>query len=303
MTLLFDTPAAALREAGVVAVFGPDRLTYLHSLLSQDLEHAAAGTVADFLYLDAKGNALAEGRAVVTADTVLLIVPAEVADSLTEALQRFTFLLDATTENRTATWAVASVRGAGEVAHQGARSDPMTVAPGGGGFIVRDRSGGVDLVGPREWLEQRVHDAGWPLASADDWEAWRISAGLPGWGTEIAEGRRAQELGLLPTHVHLRKGCYPGQESIAKIYNLGRPRRALAVVELAGPVNPGDPIDVDGKAGEITSVAAAGPVWVGLALVPVDRDGRVPGDGTATVGDVRGRIRKRVGADLVTPGA
>ena len=303
MALLLDHTAAALRDTGVVAVSGPDRLTYLHSLLSQDLQRATAGTVADFLYLDAKGNALAEGRAVVTGESVLLAVPREVAAPLTEALGRFTFLLEATTEDRSAGWAVASVRGPGPVDHQGARSDPMTVAPAGSGFVVRDRSGGIDLLGPREWVEERVRDAGWPLASAQDWDAWRISAGQPAWGAEIAQGRRAQELGLLPTHVHMRKGCYPGQESIAKIYNLGQPRRALAVVELAGRVHPGDPVDVDGKSGEITSVAVSGDAWVALALVPVGGDGGVPGDGTVTVGSVTGRVRKRVGEDMAIPGA
>jgi hypothetical protein len=303
MALLLDQTAAALRDAGVVAVSGPDRLTYLHSLLSQDLQNAGAGSVADFLYLDAKGNALAEGRAVVTAATVLLVVPREVASSLTEALGRFTFLLEATTEDRSAGYAVASARGPGPVEHQGARSEPMTVAPAGPGYVIRDRSGGVDLIGPRQWVEQRVRDAGWPLASAQEWDAWRISAGLPAWGTEIAEGRRAQELGLLPTHVHLRKGCYPGQESIAKIFNLGQPRRALAVVELTGRVHPGDPVDVDGKTGEITSAAPAGDAWVALALVPVGRDGEVVGDGTVTVGSVTGRVRKRVGEDLPLVGA
>src|SRR5688572_20184541 len=135
VTLLIDQTAAALRDLGVVAVTGPDRLTYLHSLLSQDLESARAGHVADFLYLDAKGNAIAEGRAVVTADTVLLAVPRAVAPALTEALQRFTFLLEAHTEDRSDTWAVASIRGPGDLEHPGARSEPMTAAPAGDGFV------------------------------------------------------------------------------------------------------------------------------------------------------------------------
>jgi folate-binding protein YgfZ len=298
MALLLDDTAVALRDAGVVVVSGPDRLTYLHSLLSQDLEHAATGRVADFLYLDAKGNAIAEGRAVVVAGRVLLVVPRQVATALADALGRFTFLLDAPTEDRSAAWAVASARGPQPIEHQGARTDAMTVAPAGDGFIVRDRAGGVDLVGPREWVEQRIRDAGWPLASAQDWEAWRISAGIPAWGAEIIPGRRAQELGLLPTHVHLRKGCYPGQESIAKIFNLGTPRRALTVVEFAGTVNVGDPVAIDGKTGEITSAAPAGAAWIALAMLPLSADGTPPGDGTVTVGTVHGRIRKRVGEDL-----
>ena len=303
MAFLLDTDAAAMRAEGVVRVEGPDRLAYLHNLLSQDLESAAPGDVRDFLYLDAKGNALASGRAIVRATDVLLVVPREVAGSLTDALQRFTFLLQAGTEDLTPTWAVASVRGPGAVAVSGAPADQMRAADVGRGTLVRDRSGGVDVVGPAPWVEQQLVAVGLPRASSQDWEAWRISAGEPGWGSEITGGRRAQELGLLPTHVHLRKGCYPGQESIAKIYNLGRPRRILAVVELAGEVGSGDPVTVAGKTGEITSAVPAGAAWVALALLPADSDGRVLGDGSVMVGTVPGRVRRRVGDGMAIPGA
>ena len=303
MPLLTDETAVYRRPDGILRVSGPDRLAYLHSLLSQDLEHAAAGTVADFLYLDAKGNALAMGRAVVIGDAVVLVVPPEVHASFAAALQRFTFLLEATTEDLSAQWGVASVRGGDVVEGLGARTEPMTVIPRHDGFVVRDRSGGVDLIGPTAWLDDAVAGVDGPEASASDWAAWRISAGEPAWGSEVVEGRRAQELGLLPTHVHLRKGCYPGQESIAKIYNLGRPRRTLAVVEFAGEVSPGDPVSVEDKVGEVTSVARSGAAWVALALVPVDREGNFLGDGAVIVGDVPGRIRKRVGAELAIPGA
>jgi folate-binding protein YgfZ len=303
MVLLLDAAAVRRRTDRVLRVSGPDRHTYLHSLLSQDLEHAAPGTATDFLYLDAKGNAQAMGRAVVAAGAVLLVVPAEVAGTFADALGRFTFLLDATTENLGEQWAVASVRGPAGADIPGARSEPMTVAPAGDGFVLRDRSGGVDLVGPAGWVDERLGVFGLPEASDLQWEAWRITAGEPAWGTEVVAGRRAQELGLLPTHVHLRKGCYPGQESIAKIYNLGRPRRVLAVVEFAGPVALGDPVDVGGKNGEVTSAAPAGEVVLALVLVPVDRDGQVVGDGTVMAGSTHGRVRRLVGAAMAIPGA
>ena len=303
MGLLIDETAVVRRPAGVLRVTGPDRMTYLHSLLSQELESAAAGDVADFLYLDAKGNAQAMGRAVVLAGAVLLITPAEVADSLTASLQRYTFLLQAETENLTGQWGVASLRGPAGADIGGARSEPMTVAPAGEGFVVRDRTGGVDLIGPTAWLDERVSQTGAPAASLDEWEAWRILAGEPAWGTEVVEGRRAQELGLLPTHVHLRKGCYPGQESIAKIYNLGRPRRVLAVARFHGDVAPGTPVVAGDKAGEVTSVARTDDGWVALVLVPVDRDGRLLGDGTLTAGTVAGTVERLVGAEMAIPGA
>jgi tRNA-modifying protein YgfZ len=270
--------------------------------VSQHLEDAKAGTVTDFLYLDAKGTALAEGRIVVRAGDVLLVTPLDVAPDLADALSRFTFLLDAAAHDETDRWALASVRGPDTDALPGARSTPMTAAPHGEGMVIRDRSGGVDYLGPPAWVEAHVADLGLAEATLEDWERWRIRAAQPVWARDIAAGRRTQELGLLPTHVHMSKGCYPGQESIAKTYNLGRPRRALCVVEFDAAVSPGDEVTAEGKTGLITSAAPDSAGMVAMALLPLDRDGNVPGDGIVTAGDVTGRVIQRVGEGLSQPG-
>jgi tRNA-modifying protein YgfZ len=303
MGLLDTTTAAVRRWVGVVRVEGHDRLTYLHSLLSQHLEDATPGTVADFLYLDAKGTAVAEGRAVVRAGDVLLVTPLDVAPSLADALGRFTFLLDATAHDETADWALVSVRGPDVEGLPGARSAPMTAAPHGPGMVIRDRSGGVDYLGPPDWVDERLSDLGLPEATHEDWERWRIRAAQPVWALDLAAGRRAQELGLLPTHVHLRKGCYPGQESIAKTYNLGRPRRALCVVEFDAAVPPGGDVVTGGKTGVITSAVPDGTGTVALALLPLDRDGNLPDAGVVNAGGVPGRVVGKVGEGLPQPGA
>jgi folate-binding protein YgfZ len=304
MTPLIDTTAVHVRRRGVVAVSGPDRLDYLHTLLSQHVAGARPGDVADFLYLDAKGNPRAAGRLVVHAERVLAVTPPEVAADFAAALEQYKFLLQVEAQDWSADWALASIRGPEPVDAPGARSERMTAAPHGPGMVVRDRSGGVDIVGPVTWVEERVAALDLPSAGADAWEAWRILAGEPGWTTELTTGRRAQELGVLPTHVHLQKGCYPGQESIAKIYNLGRPRRALAVLELDGPVGAGTAIDVGGQQGEVTSAARHGDAHVALALLPVDREtGELAGDGAVTAGEASGRVLRRVGAGHAQPGA
>ncbi|CAN5910613.1 folate-binding protein YgfZ [soil metagenome] len=302
MSLLDTTTATVARQIGVISVTGADRLTYLHSLLSQDLEHARPGTVADFLYLDAKGTAVAEGRVVVRAGDVLLVTPQAVTASLADALGRFTFLLEAAAEDLSADWRMTSVRGPDTDDLPGARSQPMTAAPHGDGIVVRDRSGGVDYLGPAAWVTERIGELGLPEAPLHDWERWRIRAAQPAWGREIAAGRRTQELGLLPTHVHLRKGCYPGQESIAKTYNLGRPRRALWVAEFDAAVAENTPVQVGGKAGVITSAAPDGAQMVALALLPLTRDGELPA-GDLDAEGVTGHVLHRVGEGLPQPGA
>ncbi|HVM00614.1 MAG TPA: hypothetical protein VM324_15080 [Egibacteraceae bacterium] len=303
MALLLDETAVVRLPAGVVRVTGPDRLTYLHTLLSQYLQDARPGTVADFLHLDAKGNPQAAGRAVVHAEHVLLVTPPEVAADLAAALEKFKFLTQVEAADASDEFALASVRGPKPVALSAARDEPMTAVPHGDGLVVRDRSGGVDLLGTPEWVGERVAGLGLPDATMAEWEAWRIRHGVPGWRTEISTGRRAQELGLLPTHVHLKKGCYPGQESIAKIYNLGRPRRTLAVVAFDGPVSEGASLAAEGgaKPGTVTSTAPTDDGAVALALLPVDRDGRVPE--WVTADGVTGRVLRRVGEGMPIPGA
>ena len=303
MRPLIDTTAIRLRPLGAIRVTGPDRLSYLHNMLSQSLADAAAGDVADFLHLDPKGVVQALGRAVVHAESVLLTTTPDAVGDLAGTLDRMRFLTDVAVEDVSADLALASVRGP-EVVVPGARSEPMTAAPHGDGLVIRDRSGGVDLLGTRSWVLDRVEGLDLPEADEDDWETWRIQRGEPGWRTEVIPGRRPQELGLLPTHVHLRKGCYPGQESIAKTYNLGRPRRALAVIELDGRPEPGAEVRVGDGSGELTSIAPEGEPVAALGLLPVDRDsGAVLGDGTLTVGEVTGRVLRLVGADLPQPGA
>lgn len=303
VALLIDEAAVHRRDDGVVLVTGRERLQYLHLQLSQSFESAAPGDAADFLYLDIKGNALAAGRAVVTPEAVVLVVPAGVAPAFAEALERFRFLMDVEAVDASDRWALASIRGPGVVVSDLAPAPAMRVGERGEVYAVRDRTGGVDLVGPVEAIDAGLAALGLPEASAEEWEAWRIAAGVPAWGSEIVEGRRPQELGLLPTHVHLRKGCYPGQESIAKVHNLGRPRRALAVVHATVPIAPGTALAVSGasRPGEVTSSAPLDGGWVGLALVPVDRAGALPDDGVEVDGAPVAVLR-RVGEGLPQPG-
>ncbi len=302
MTLLIDTPAVFTRRAGFVRLTGPDRLSYLHSLLSQAVEDARPGEAADFLYLDAKGNPLAAGRLLARSDDVLLVVPPAVTEPFAAALDRFRFLMQVEAEVLSG-WALASVRGPEPettIAGLDAPDEALRFAERDGGLVLRDRSGGLDLVGPRAWVEEYVAASGLPRAGEPDWQAWRIAVGEPAWDSELAAGRRAQELGLLPTHVHLRKGCYPGQESIAKTYNLGRPRRALAVLGSDHRIEPGTEVSTGGRPGIVTSAAEHDDAWLALALVPLGRDGILPEK--VEIAGVGARVLRRVGEGLDQPG-
>ena len=134
MALLRDLTAVHARDDGVIGVTGRERLAYLHLQLSQHLADAPAGSAADFLYLDAEGVVLAAGRAVVHAEAVYLVVPRVVAPGFADALERYKFLMEVEAEDLSDQWAIASIRGPGDVVAPGARSEPMTAAPHGQGW-------------------------------------------------------------------------------------------------------------------------------------------------------------------------
>jgi folate-binding protein YgfZ len=93
-------------------------------------------------------------------------------------------------------------------------------------------------------------------ASEEDVERWRIESGIPRWGRELDESILPAEAGLDETHISFTKGCYPGQEPIARQHYRGKVNRRLRVLEIAGGAEAGDDLTHDGKkVGRITSAA------------------------------------------------
>ena len=124
-------------------------------------------------------------------------------------------------------------------------------------------------------------------ASAEEVERWRIEAGIPRWGRELDERVLPAEAGLEETHISFTKGCYPGQEPIARQHYRGKVNRRLRVLELDGSEVPEHETDVlhDGKVvGRITSAVA------GLALAYVRVE--VPDGAEVAVGGQRARVRR-----------
>jgi len=113
-------------------------------------------------------------------------------------------------------------------------------------------------------------------------ERLRIDAGTPVWGRELDETILPAEAGLDATHVSFTKGCYPGQEPIARLHYRGRPNRRLVVLEV-DHAGPGDEIVLDGKAvGRVTSAVP------GRALGYVRRE--VPDDAVLRIGGAEARL-------------
>lgn len=267
--MAFLVPADLAR----VDVTGTERGDYLHTVTTQDFSDARPGEVRGALYLDAHGAPQAIFDVVVLPDVLALLTPVELADEIVEVLGGRTFLTDATFA-RTDDVATRLRGAAGEVeevaAAAGLDVEPGAVARRDDGLLVVGREGGIDLVGEKPAVDDAVEalrDAGATEGTEQDYETWRVSAGVPAWGREVVAPHLPEELGLLPTHVHLDKGCYPGQEAVARMWVLGRPRKRLAVVDVDGEgVANGTTVGSGRRKAVVTSVAPDG--RRALAMVP-----------------------------------
>jgi folate-binding protein YgfZ len=119
---------------------------------------------------------------------------------------------------------------------------------------------GVDVVAAGEGRDVLLRSLSqlYTHAGNEELEAWRVAAGIPRFGVDALEGDLPQEAGL-SSSVSRTKGCFPGQEAVAKVDSLGHPRRVVLPLEADGPASPGDPVMLDGsEVGEVTSAAVSG---------------------------------------------
>ena len=109
------------------------------------------------------------------------------------------------------------------------------------------------VLGGEEVLDERPRG---DEVDEEEFERWRIEAGIPSWGKELDDSILPAEAGLERTHISFTKGCYPGQEPIARQHYRGKVNRRLRVLDVDGEANPGDELTLDGKTvGRITSAA------------------------------------------------
>lgn len=272
-------PVVTVTPVRRIDVTGADRLRYLDDVTSQRLADVPAGHVVSTLYLDVHGAPLAMFDVAVLDDRAVLLVPDAAAQAtVVEVLGGRTFLLDARFEATDDE--VAALRG--DDAAPVATAAGLAVDAGrvrrDGAVLLVGRDGGVDVAGPHDAVADavaRLRAAGAAGGDERDLLRWRVTAGVPAWGTEVTAPHLPEEAGVLPTHVHLAKGCYPGQEAVARMWMLGRPRRRLAVV---APVDgtalePGQQFGSGRRSVTVTSVSPDDDR--ALAYVPV---GASPGD-------------------------
>jgi folate-binding protein YgfZ len=252
---------------GVVRVSGPDRLRWLHSLLSQHLERLVPNEPTQALLLSPNGHVEHHLHLVDDGTAVWAHVEPGTAPALAEFLDRMRFMLEVEVEDVGDAYAVVTVPA--DAKAEGAAPDFPDVA----GLTAR--------IIARESLPAVAEE----LRPAGIWayEALRIASHRARFGLDTDHRSIPHEMGWIEEAVHLQKGCYRGQETVARVHNLGRPPRRLVFLHLDGSVDRlpahGDPVEVPGgrTVGFVGSAARhheLGPVALALVKrnVPVDAE-------------------------------
>ena len=213
----------------VLRITGQDRLSWLNSISTQKLDDLQAGAARQTLILSPQGRV--EHHLALVDDgsaTWLHAEPGE-ADSTLEFLESMRFMLRVEAEDVSAGYAVLTAMGP-EV-----KPDVADAAS-----AAMDFGFGTDLIVTRDQIDEvasvlRAH--GYRLAGMLAHEALRIARHRPRFGTDTDHRTIPHEVGWIESAVHLNKGCYRGQETVARVHNLGHPPRRLVMLHLDGSEN------------------------------------------------------------------
>jgi folate-binding protein YgfZ len=206
------TAWADLSHLSVIAVGGEDRLKWLHDLTTQFLTDLEVGLWKPAMILDPQGHVEYQFNLVDDGTITFLVLDASYAESLVAYLSKMRFMLKVDVRDATSEFAVLRAPGA-----------------------TTDIGGPFALV-PRGEVAQMAQAFNAVATQVGTWalDAERVAAGRPRIGFETDHKTIPNEIGVLNGAVHMNKGCYRGQETVAKIFNLGNPPRRLVMLHLDG---------------------------------------------------------------------
>jgi tRNA-modifying protein YgfZ len=206
------TAWADLSHYLVISVSGEDRLKWLHDLTTQFVSDLQPGVWMPSMILDAKGHVEYQFNLVDDGSATFLVLDPGYSDNLVEYLTKMKFMLRVDVADVSDSYAVLRAPGA-----------PTEI-------------GGPFALVPRTELEEMKQTFGGVATQVGTWalDAERVAAHRPRIGFETDHKSIPNELGVLNGAVHMKKGCYRGQETVAKIYNLGNPPRRLVMLHLDG---------------------------------------------------------------------
>ncbi len=288
-----------LSDRAVLTIVGPDRLSWLDSLTSQSLTHLAPGDSTETLLLDPTGRLQYAVRVLDDGVTTWLLLEADEAAGLLGWLTTMRFMLRVELADVSAEFATIGTLGSPAIDAAAPNGvplvwrDPWSAVQAGGHqySVVTEHPGGAwtysELLVARDALAAA---SAFPVAGTLALEALRIAAWRPRAATEVDDKTIPHELDWLRSAVHLNKGCYRGQETVAKVHNLGHPPRRLVMLHVDGSEGvhavAGSVVTRDGvPVGQVTSAALhyeLGPI----ALAVIKRAVEATAGLSVAVGDV-----------------
>jgi folate-binding protein YgfZ len=231
----------ALRRRACLRVAGPDAADYLQRMVSNDVEALAVGAACPALLLTPKARVIAPLVVLRRDDDFLVLTEPELGDAVHAHLTRMRLRAQCEIESEQ-------------------HESVLLFDANGDGFTT-------DFPGAREALDTGLA----ATLSDDELEARRVAAGVPRWGRELDDRVLPAEAGLESTHISFSKGCYPGQEPVARLHYRGHPNRTLRVIRLPRvPAYDAELVHEGKVVGRVTSAVEADGGALALAYVRVE---------------------------------
>ena len=267
-------------ERGKLLVVGPDAAEYLQGQLTNDVEALAPGEGQYAALLDRKGHIQADMRVLRLAlERIWIDTEAETAEVVRRHLETYRIGRQVEVEDVGAERAIVSLIGPAAVAVSGAPSPAShsteTAAVGGVECVVVGTEDGIDLLAPAAEagrLKDALLEAGAVEVEGDAAEILRIESGRPRFGAEMTTATMPAEAGIVEAAVSFTKGCYIGQEPVARLHHRGRPNRHLRGLRPERPAAPGDALRLGEREVGIVGSACVSPALGPLALAIVRRE-------------------------------
>ena len=281
-------------ERGKLALTGNEAKSFLQGQVSNDVQSLTPGTGCYAAFLTPKGKMLGDLRILDTGDELLLDTERSSLQGLFNMIRRFSIGYAVELHKRTLERGLISLIGPGAAAVADAEemeaSEHAHAVVDVGGITARaiQTDVGIDLLcdgADTEALIAALTEAGASPVSDEAAECVRIEHGRPRYGIDLDDSVIPQEAGLNDRAVSFTKGCYVGQETVARLFYRGKPNRHLRGLALEGPVASGDEIEFEGRVVGHAASTAISPRLGAIALALVRRE--APPRATVSVGDGR----------------
>lgn len=281
-----------LRDWSTVRVTGKDRASFLHNMCTNDVKRLATGEGCEAFFTDVKGKVVAHGFLLAGTDAIEIVMVPGTAPRLIAQLDCYVIREDVTLSDRSGevAWVLLLGPRAGDVLEQvvGESVGELTGAWAHRAFVIGDAAvqvlrcelpwmGGFligcapDAIGA---IEAKLTGAGAVLGGDSLWNIVRVESNWPLWGVDFDESNLPQEVSRDEQAISFRKGCYLGQETVARIDALGHVNKQLAAVRFEGNAVPevgAELLQGEQAVGRVTSTCwsprAAKPQAMAMAMV------------------------------------